>query len=106
MLLVYIILIIVSLCVTTVATYFILNSENWHWMWISFLASGSTSAYVFLYSIYYFFMKTSMTGLLQTCFYFGYMLMFSIGFFMLCGTIGFYGSYIFVKRIYRNIKTD
>merc|ERR1740130_1572307 len=85
MLLVYIILVIVTLCVTTVATYFILNSENWHWMWISFLASGSTSFYVFFYSIYYFF---------------GYMLMFSIGFFMLCGTIGFYGSYVFVKRIY------
>jgi transmembrane 9 superfamily member 3 len=41
--------------------------------WISFLASGSTALYVFLYSIYYFWFKTKMSGLLQVSFYFGYM---------------------------------
>ena len=34
------------------------------------------------------------------------MLMFTIGFAMMCGTIGFFGSLLFVKRIYRDIKTD
>eukprot|EP00952_Eustigmatos_sp_NYUAD-ZCMA_P012899 51566-Eustigmatos_ZCMA.PRE.1 len=73
MLLVYLILIIVSVCTTIVATYFVLNAENYHWQWISFLASGSTAFYVFLYSVYYFWFKTKMSGLLQTSFYFGYM---------------------------------
>ena len=73
MLLVYIILVIVSICVTIVAIYFTLNAENPHWQWISFFASGSTAGYVFIYSVYYFFMKTNMTGFLQTGFYFGYM---------------------------------
>ena len=106
MLLVYVILCIVSLCTTIVAVYFTLNAENYHWHWISFLSSGSTAVYVFLYSIYYFFYKTKMTGLLQTSFYFGYMFMLCFGLFLLCGSIGHLGGSIFVKKIYRNIKAD
>src|SRR5689334_14091149 len=33
MLLIFIILIIVTMCVAVVATYFLLNSENWQWHW-------------------------------------------------------------------------
>lgn len=106
MALVYIILIIVSVCTTIVAVYFVLNAENYHWQWISFLASGSTAFYVFLYSIYYFFWKTKMSGYLQVSFYFGYMGLFCIALFLLCGTLGHAGSSAFVKRIYRNIKID
>jgi len=106
MLLVYIILFIVSICTTIVSVYFVLNSENYHWQWISFLSSGSTATYVFIYSIYYFFFKTKMTGLLQTSFYFGYMFMFCFALFLLCGSIGHAGASIFVKKIYRNIKVD
>mmetsp|Transcript_9557 Transcript_9557/g.18774 ORF Transcript_9557/g.18774 Transcript_9557/m.18774 type:complete len:99 (+) Transcript_9557:1-297(+) len=97
---------VVSVCTTIVATYFILNAENYHWQWISFLSSGSTAVYVFLYSVYYFFWKTKMSGFLQCVFYFGYMGLFSVTFFLLCGTIGQAGASSFVKRIYRNIKSD
>lgn len=62
MLLVYIILAIVTICVTIVSTYFLLNSEDHRWQWVSFLSGSSTAGYVFLYSIYYFFVKTKMTG--------------------------------------------
>ena len=48
------------------------------WQWTSFLAAGSTSGYVYLYSFYYFFFKTKMYGLFQTVFYFGYMALFSL----------------------------
>jgi len=106
MLLVYIILIIVSICVTIVSTYFLLNSEDYRWQWVSFLSSGSTAGYVFLYSVYYFFVKTKMSGFFQTCFYFGYTAMFCIGLGILCGSLGFIGNSIFVKRIYQNVKID
>lgn len=106
MLLVFGILAIVSVCVTIVSTYFLLNSENFHWQWISFLASGSTAFYVFLYSIYFYFCKTNMSGFLQTTFYFGYMALFCLTFFIMCGTLGNAGSSLFVKRIYRNIKCE
>lgn len=58
MLLVFIILTIVTVCVTIVCTYFLLNAEDYRWQWTSFLAGGSTSLYVYFYSIYYFFFKT------------------------------------------------
>ena len=62
--------------------------------------------YVFLYSIHYFFAKTKMTGFFQTAFYFGYTAMFCLGLGIMCGALGYLGSAVFVRRIYRNIKCD
>lgn len=106
MLLVYGLLIIVTCCVSVVSTYLLLNSEDWRWPWLSFLSSASTALYVFGYAVYYYLWKTNMSGFLQTAFYFGYMGLFSLGMAIMCGTIGFAASSIFVKRIYRNIKVD
>ena len=155
MLLVFLILAIVTVCVTIVGTYFLLNAENYHWQWTSFCAAASTALcvcalphctcvtmgwspsphaamllltlwitdaslqrgaydasaapcgrYVFLYAVHYFFVKTKMTGLFQTCFYFGYTLMFCLGLAIMTGALGYLGSAVFVRRIYRNIKCD
>ncbi|GLJ40297.1 hypothetical protein SUGI_0828140 [Cryptomeria japonica] len=106
MLLVFLILVIVTICVTIVGTYFLLNAENYHWQWTSFFSAASTAAYVYLYSIYYYYMKTKMSGFFQTSFYFGYTLMFCLGLGILCGAVGYLGSTMFVRRIYRNIKCD
>ena len=90
MLLVLLILAVVTVCVTIVCTYFLLNAEDYRWcvvvaflssqplprsrigcsfrpnfrQWTSFLAAGSTSIYVYLYSFYYFFFKTKYDGLI------------------------------------------
>ncbi|TMW97006.1 hypothetical protein EJD97_006389 [Solanum chilense] len=106
MLLVFLILIIVTVCVTIVGTYFLLNAENYHWQWTSFSSAASTAVYVYLYSVYYYYVKTKMSGFFQTSFYFGYTLMFCLGLGILCGAVGFLGSNLFVRRIYRNIKCD
>jgi transmembrane 9 superfamily protein 3 len=134
MLLVVLILIIVTICVTIVGTYFLLNAENYHWQWTSFFSAASTAVYVYLYSIYYYNVKTKMSGFFQTSFYFGYTLMFCLGLGTLCGklffctdnmcmakfwmvsidtgcdfdagAVGYLGSTLFVRRIYRNIKCD
>ena len=117
--------------VTIVAVYFLLNSEDYRWPWLSFFAAGSTALYVFIYAVFFFFMKTgyeycvsmyvcasvcmhvcvymcarSMTGFLQTSFYFAYSGLFCCALGLLCGTIGFFASSSFVFRIYRNIKVD
>lgn len=60
MLLVFLILIIVTVCVTIVCTYFLLNAEDYRWQWTSFLAAASTAAYVYIYACYYFFFKTKL----------------------------------------------
>ncbi|KAF7803615.1 transmembrane 9 superfamily member 1 [Senna tora] len=106
MLLVFLILVIVTVCVTIVGTYFLLNAENYHWQWTSFFSAASTAVYVYLYSIYYYYVKTKMSGFFQTSFYFGYTLMFCLGLGILCGAVGHLGSNLFVRRIYRNIKCD
>ncbi|CDY44834.1 BnaCnng11900D [Brassica napus] len=106
MLLVFLILVVVTVCVTIVGTYFLLNAENYHWQWTSFFSAASTAVYVYLYSIYYYYVKTKMFGFFQTSFYFGYTLMFCLGLGILCGAVGFLGSNLFVRRIYRNIKCD
>ncbi|KAK5837217.1 hypothetical protein PVK06_013027 [Gossypium arboreum] len=106
MLLVFLILIIVTICVTIVGTYFLLNAENYHWRWTSFFSAASTAIYVYLYSVYYYHVKTKMSGFFQTSFYFGYTLMFCLGLGILCGAVGYLGSNLFVRRIYRNIKCD
>lgn len=41
-LLVFLILLAVTVCVTIVATYFLLNAENYHWHWTAFGAGAST----------------------------------------------------------------
>ncbi|KAF5760170.1 putative nonaspanin (TM9SF), MFS transporter superfamily [Helianthus annuus] len=105
MLLVFLILIIVTVCVTIVGTYFLLNAENYHWQWTSFFSAASTAIYVYLYSIYYYYVKTKMSGFFQTSFYFGYTAMFCFGLGILCA-VGYLGSNLFVRRIYRNIKCD
>ncbi|KAI3892666.1 hypothetical protein MKW92_052352 [Papaver armeniacum] len=106
MLLVFLILTIVTVCVTIVGTYFLLNAENYHWQWTSFFSAASTAVYVYLYSIYYYCVKTKMSGFFQTSFYFGYTMMFCLGLGILCGAVGYLGSTLFVRRIYRNIKCD
>ncbi|XP_057651232.1 transmembrane 9 superfamily member 3 [Diorhabda carinulata] len=106
MLLVFIILIIVTVCVTIVCTYFLLNAEDYRWQWTSFLAAASTSIYVYVYAIYYFFFKTKMYGLFQTTFYFGYMALFSGALGIMCGTVGYIGTSIFVRKIYSTVKID
>lgn len=85
MLLVFVILLIVTVCVTIVGAYFLLNAENYHWQWTSFFSAASTAVYVYLYSIYYYSVKTKMSGFFQTSFYFGYTLMFCLGLGILCG---------------------
>ena len=106
LLLVFLILLAVTLCVTVVATYFLLNAENYQWHWAAFGAGASTSFYVFLYSVHYFMFKTKMTGFFQTSFYFGYTSMLCIGLGIMCGAIGYLGASAFVRTIYRNIKCD
>jgi len=106
MLLVFLILAIVTVCVTIVCTYFLLNAEDYRWQWTSFLSAASTATYVYMYSFYYFFFKTKMFGFFQTVFYFGYMALFSIALGIMCGTFGYVGTSVFVRTIYSTVKID
>ncbi|KAI8622307.1 hypothetical protein BC830DRAFT_1090255 [Chytriomyces sp. MP71] len=106
MMLVFVILVIVTSCVSVVATYFLLNSENHRWNWIILFSGGSTAGYIFLYSIYYYFARTKMHGLFQTTWYFGYTLLMCFGVFLILGFVSHYSARRFIRVIYKNIKLD
>ena len=46
-----------------------------------------------------------MYGMFQTVFYFGYMALFSLSLGIMCGTFGYVGAQLFVRKIY-SIKID
>ncbi|KAI0988117.1 hypothetical protein GJ496_007598 [Pomphorhynchus laevis] len=106
MLLVYIMLIIVTMSVSVICTYFLLNAEDYRWQWASFLCGASISLYMYCFSLYYFLFKTKMFGIFQTTFYFGYMFVFCAILGILCGTASYTAASLFVKRIYLTIKVD
>ena len=101
---VYAILTIVVGMTSIIVVYFCLNAENYLWQWTAFGSGASTSAYVFVYGIYYFVFKTQMHGFLQTCFYFGYMTLIAVNLGLLCGTLGYGASNRFVRAIFANVK--
>eukprot|EP01090_Pellita_catalonica_P018482 TRINITY_DN5992_c0_g1_i1.p1 TRINITY_DN5992_c0_g1~~TRINITY_DN5992_c0_g1_i1.p1 ORF type:complete len:647 (-),score=75.10 TRINITY_DN5992_c0_g1_i1:89-1903(-) len=101
---VFIILGITCAEITIVLCYLQLCSEDYRWWWRAFLTSGASAFYMFLYSIFYFLTKLSITSLASTLLYFGYTLIMATQFFLMTGTIGFYACYAFVYLIYSSIK--
>ncbi|KAJ4754996.1 Transmembrane 9 superfamily member [Rhynchospora pubera] len=104
--LVFIILIVTCAEISIVLCYFQLCSEDYLWWWRSYLTSGSSALYLFLYATFYFFTKLEITKFVSGILYFGYMLIASYAFFVLTGTIGFYACFLFTRLIYSSVKID
>jgi len=106
LLIVFFILIITCAEITIVMCYFQLCSEDYHWWWRSYLTAGASAFYMFLYSIFYFFTTMEIQRFVSVILYFGFTLIMTIGFFVLTGTIGFVACYIFVRKIYSQVKVE
>jgi transmembrane 9 superfamily protein 2/4 len=104
--LVLIILVVTCAEISIMLTYFQLTAEDYAWWWRSFLASGASAIYVFLYSILYFSSRLLIDRMVSTMLYFGYMMIMSILFFLLTGSVGTLASFYFVRSIYGSIKVD
>jgi len=104
--LVFILLLLVTACITIALTYFQLSMEDHRWWWRSFFSGGSTGLFIYAYSFFYYYYRSRMTGPLQACFYFGYMMVLCYYFFIMLGTVGFYSSLVFVRHIYDHLKIE
>ncbi|PRP81375.1 hypothetical protein PROFUN_11062 [Planoprotostelium fungivorum] len=102
---VFIILVLTCAEITIIMCYFQLCSEDYHWWWRSFLTSGASALYMFLYAIYYY-TKLDLEESVSIMLYFGYTLIMSLGFFVLTGAIGYASTFLFVSKIYAQIKVD
>lgn len=103
--LVFLILCVTCAEITMVLLYFQLCAEDYRWWWRTFLTSGSTALYVFLYSAFYF-SKLESNQWLTYGLYFGYMFLASLGLFLLTGTIGYFSGLWFNITIFSSIKVD
>ncbi|XP_036404742.1 transmembrane 9 superfamily member 2 [Megalops cyprinoides] len=104
--LVFIILLITCSEATILLCYFHLCAEDYHWWWRSFLTSGFTAVYLFVYAVHYFFSKLQIIGAASTILYFGYTMIMVLIFFLFTGTIGFFACFWFVNKIYSVVKVD
>jgi len=98
-------LLLVSASVTITMTYFLLSVEDYRWWWNSIICGGSTSLFTFGYSVIYW-MQSQMSGFLQGSFYFGYVTLVCMSMFLMLGSVGYFGSSVFVKYIYSHLKLD
>jgi len=104
--LVFTILIITCAEMSIVMVYFQLCSEDWRWWWRSYLTSGASAFYMFLYSIFYYATRLDLDGFVPSLLYFGYSLILCLFFFVLTGTIGHCSCFWFVRAIYKAIHSD
>ncbi|XP_055376353.1 transmembrane 9 superfamily member 2 [Condylostylus longicornis] len=104
--LVFLILVITCSETTILLCYFHLCAEDYHWWWRSFLTSGFTSVYLFMYCCHYFATKLSIKDAASVFLYFGYTSIMVFLFFLLTGTIGFFACFWFIRKIYSVVKVD
>jgi len=102
---VFIILVLTCSEITIIMCYFQLCSEDYHWWWRSYLTSGASAFYMFLYAIYYF-AKLELREAVPIMLYFGYTTIMAFGFFVLTGSIGYVSTFLFVTKIYSQVKVD
>lgn len=75
-----------------------LCAEDYRWWWRSFMTSGSTALYVFLYSIVYF-SRLESNMFVTYLLYFGYMAVISLGVFLVTGECVRFVAQRYVRRI-------
>ncbi|KAI0022696.1 Nonaspanin [Xylariomycetidae sp. FL0641] len=95
-----IILIVTVAEVTVVTVYVQLCSENYHWWWQSFLVGGGSAVWIFLYSVWYYFVKLHISGFVSSMLFFAYSFIACCVYGLLTGTVGFLTAYAFVRRLY------
>lgn len=103
---VFIILAITTAESVMLLCYFHLCAEDYHWWWRAFLTGASSSIYLFLYAVVFYFKRMEVDGTVNFVLYAGYTLIATFLFGLATGTIGFYGCFAFVRKIYSVVKID
>ena len=101
-----IILIITIAEVTIVTIYMQLCAEDYNWWWQSFFIGGGSAVWMWIYCVWYFFMRLHIEGFVSGLLFFGYCTMTCLVYGLATGTVGFLMAYAFVRRIYRFASTS
>jgi transmembrane 9 superfamily protein 2/4 len=106
LLLCFLLLLVVSGEISVLAVYVTLCRDEYRWWWISFLVPASSSVYMLIYAWYYYKFQLDLISFTSTVMYFGYMTLGCIVFGLITGAIGFFASFMFVRKIYSLIKQE
>ncbi|CAN8067727.1 unnamed protein product [Agarophyton chilense] len=105
---VFAILVVTCAEMSIVFTYLTLAAERWTWWWQAFGGSASAGLYMFLYSVYHIGTQaaTEHMPFVSTLMFMVYSTVVSAAFALMCGSVGFFSSFWFVRKIYSNIRVD
>ncbi|XP_062114614.1 transmembrane 9 superfamily member 2-like [Humulus lupulus] len=81
-----------------------LLAEDHKWWWRSIFRGGSVGLYVYCYCIFYYYVKSDWSGVLQISFFFGYMACISYGISLMFGSVSFAASFLCVHYMYHPTK--
>ncbi|KAK4286346.1 hypothetical protein QN277_002911 [Acacia crassicarpa] len=101
----FITVILITALVNIGLTYIQISVEDHEWWWRSVLCGGSPAIFMFLYSIY-FYVRSSMSGLMQLSFFIGYNACMCYAFFLILGAISFRASLLLVRHIDHAVKRE
>ena len=102
----FIILMITSAEVSILMTYVFMCRGDYRWWWVSICVSGSSGIFFFIYSTLYYFFQLNISRFSSTVLYFGYMLIGSVIYMLITGTIGFLATFIFLRKIFSLVKSE
>ncbi|OHT12818.1 hypothetical protein TRFO_17169 [Tritrichomonas foetus] len=91
---------------TIIIIYIILQNEDYRWQWPAFLGPASCGLYLYIYSIYFLLVKTSIRGIFEVIYFMTNNLLLVSVISIACGGTGYLVSTIFVYKIYSNLKYD
>eukprot|EP01138_Halocafeteria_seosinensis_P004586 gb/GECG01004692.1/.p1 GENE.gb/GECG01004692.1/~~gb/GECG01004692.1/.p1 ORF type:complete len:607 (+),score=36.59 gb/GECG01004692.1/:1-1821(+) len=106
LMLAFVLLIVVVSFVTIALTYFQLAGEDWRWWWRSMLCGGTVSLFIYLYCFFFHINHSEMQGFLQLSYFYGYSAVMSYAAFLMLGFVGFISSFLFVRYLYSQVKSD
>jgi len=106
LLVVVLILMVITSEMSIVMCYLQLCSEDHRWWWRSFLNSSATGGWLFVYALWFLTTNLKLVGVLPTMVYLTYMSMVSMAFALFCGSVGFFASFWFNRKIFGALKVD
>lgn len=106
LLIVALILLITVIESTILLCYFHLCAEEYRWWWRAFLTAGSCSGYMFVYAMVFYAKRMEVEGPTNLLLYLGYTFIMTFLFWLCTGTVGFFGCFAFVRKIYSVVKVD
>lgn len=89
-----------------ITTYIQLCAENYQWWWQSFFVGGSSGVWIFVYSVWYYATRLHIDGFVSSLLFFSYSGLACAVYSLATGTIGFLTAYMFIRRIYSDVKVD